>query len=173
MKLKFALIWIACLSMTAGCASNKNSTASKALVNHPRAYPQSNLIGTALAAMKQIEAEDGTRFSDSIEKYMEMFVKIDTQVIHDNYFSDYPTFNVSFEKGVIQDTPDSLKGIGRYMMSKEVTVYAVTGKNHTCVYSLYYLVGANRYKSVRTSDINYATVDGGYPTSCLSYDYSR
>mgnify|MGYP004691801211 CR=1 FL=1 len=166
------------LSAGTGCntPTNQKHTQTKNttyLSNHPRSYPQQDLMNTAIKAMRIVEIQENTKFVDSLENYMTQTVKTDTQAVHTNYFPDYRAFYVDFGKGVMQNTPKNMSSIGPYMITKEVRIYAATGQSHTCVYDLFYMIISKQYKNVRLTDIKYANVDGGRPSSCLSYDYSR
>ena len=109
---------------------------------------------------------------DTLVNFGKALIQTNYTRVHQDYFGDYPSFYIDGKQGTLANTPESMEQIGKYMFTKEVTVYAVTGKKHTCVYSLYYLFIANKYnQKIYECEIKYASVTATR-SSCLSYDFS-
>jgi hypothetical protein len=167
-RLALAMLSVGALS---GCSlfSSDSSAKSTELTDHPRTYPD-GLMTSDLKYMDDYQSKNNKVLYDTFENWGKSLINTNIARVHANYFADYPYFNIDEKKGTISNTPSNLSNIGKYMFTKEMTVYAVTGKNHTCVYSLYYLFGADDYENkIYEIEIKYASVTVTVG-NCLTYD---
>lgn len=176
MKRNRFAVMIATLMLLTGCGTGtdkgNHNQDGPTLINHPRTYPDGYMTED-LKYMDDWQTRNHRVILDTLENFGTALIQTNYTRIHQYYFSDYPDFYVEGRQGTIANTPESMEQIGKYMFTKEVIVYAVTGKKHTCVYSLYYLFIANKYnQKINESEIKYASVTATR-NNCLSYDYSR